>query len=53
MLRLHINQVTKAEAGAYFDRMDADKSGFITLDEWIGFYANFMVWLIIFLKSIL
>jgi hypothetical protein len=34
--------VTKAEAGAYFERMDADKSGFITLDEWIGFYANFM-----------
>ena len=36
-------KVTKEEAQVYFDRMDADKSGFITLDEWIGFYANFMV----------
>jgi Ca2+-binding EF-hand superfamily protein len=36
-------KVTRAEAKTYFEKMDVDKSGFISLDEWIGFYANNMV----------
>jgi Ca2+-binding EF-hand superfamily protein len=36
-------KVTKREAQKYFEAMDEDKSGFISLEEWIGFYANNMV----------
>lgn len=35
-------KVTKREAQKYFEAMDEDKSGFISLEEWIGFYANNM-----------
>ncbi len=35
-------RVTKAEAFDFFEAMDEDKSGFITIDEWVGFYANKM-----------
>jgi hypothetical protein len=42
-LALMGKKVTKAEAQEFFDAMDVDKSGFITIDEWIGFYANHMV----------
>lgn len=40
-------KVTVDEARKFFDAMDADKSGCITLDEWIGFYAETMVRLVI------
>lgn len=36
-------KVTRFEAREFFEKMDVDKSGFISIDEWIGFYANFMV----------
>lgn len=36
-------KVTRSEARDFFDKMDVDKSGFISIDEWIGFYANNMV----------
>ncbi len=36
-------KVTRTEAQTFFEQMDVDKSGFITIDEWIGFYANNMV----------
>ena len=35
-------KVTKREAQKFFEAMDEDKSGFISLDEWVSFYANNM-----------
>lgn len=42
-LALMGKKVTRAEAQEFFELMDEDKSGFISIEEWVGFYANNMV----------